>query len=170
MSDKRPLRQLLIYAHIQLMIPYQLGRILSHGYVITTYFPLSLAQAFATALISTEAVSDVLFQSFYNFIDDFEAQAIQRCLAGDEDSTSVLESIVVPMLSPFDLHTCPTTLGNLKEVTLQVARYVLLHKPYYALLEMKRGMEAAHPQVWLRCSSQLIPKLFSVLMPTPGRV
>lgn len=42
---------------------FQLGQILSHGYVITVYFTLSLAQAFATALISTEAVSDVFFFS-----------------------------------------------------------------------------------------------------------
>ena len=149
---------------------FQLGRILSHGYVMTGHFPLSLAQACTTGMISSEAVSDdVLLQSFYNFIDDFESQAIQHCLTGDEGSTSVLENVVIPMLSRFDLHTCPT-LANLRVVTLQVARYTFISKPYYALLEMKRGMEAAHPQIWLHCSPQLIPKLYSIFTPTPDRV
>ena len=102
---------------------FQLGRILSHRYMLTGYFPLCLSQAFIAELVdpSTTASDAVLLQSFLHYIDDFEAQAIERRLARAESSSHMLENVVLPMLSRCNSHSLPT-LSNLKEVVVRAAR------------------------------------------------
>lgn len=60
-----------------------LGKILSHGFVITGYFPSFLSIACSSYLLSgnTEVSEDVLLQSFLNFVDDNEARGLQLCLS-----------------------------------------------------------------------------------------
>ena len=78
-------------------------------------------------------------QSFLHYIDDFEAQAVERRLAGAESSSHMLENVALPMLSRCNSHSLPT-LSNLREVVVRAARYTLVSQPYYALKEMACGM------------------------------
>ena len=62
---------------------FQLGRILSHGYVLTRYFPLCHSLAFTTILFSGSscASEELLIQSFLNYIDTVESEAVKSCLS-----------------------------------------------------------------------------------------
>ncbi len=53
---------------------FQLGRILSHGYILTGYLPLFFAKAFFMSLLPTVCAvdHDVLMESFLRYIDPSE--------------------------------------------------------------------------------------------------
>jgi hypothetical protein len=62
-----------------------LGKILSHGFVLTGYVPLSLSLVCATYIISgSHNVSDdTLPKSFIHFVDNSESHALMSCPSGN---------------------------------------------------------------------------------------
>ncbi len=62
---------------------FQVGRILSQGYVLTGYFPLCLSKPVVQTIVSGkhQDVSDEdLLASFLKYIDTFEELAVRECL------------------------------------------------------------------------------------------
>lgn len=148
---------------------FQLGRILSHGYILTGYLPLFFAKAFFVSLLPSARVSsELLLASFMEYIDTSEAEAVQVCL-NSTNTTQEFDNVVVPMLSRFNCRQVPSV-EKLKDTLLKVASYTLLSQPFYATSEIRRGVLAAHPQLWKRCSVEVILQAFAVLTPTPQRV
>ena len=147
---------------------YHIGRILSHGYLLTGFFPLCFNKPFTLALlVNTDAVSDdMLIESFLEFVADFEADAVKKCLDGDQ---SVINDTIVPMLSRFNSRTRPTC-QNIRHIILNTAKYALVHQPYFVLQEMRRGMLDSHPRLWKSFKSELAHNLLNSLQPTPQRV
>lgn len=115
---------------------FTFGKILSHGYVLTGYFPLCLSLVCATYLIcGINRVSDeVITYSFFNFIDPTEARALKLCLSHN-GSPEDMHDISVSMFSRFSCTTIPTE-SNLGELVNQVAEFTLFCQPFYALFEM----------------------------------
>lgn len=152
-------------------ILFHIGRILSHRYVLTGYFPLCLAKVFTTHLVSSTSVvsNDMLIQSIMNYIDTAECQAVKSCLSGASYSDTIVQDVIVPMLSSFNCRTLPNQ-GNFKELITQVAHYTLISQPHYAPVEMRRGMLESHAQLWQKCLTTLAIDLHSVLAPDPQRV
>ena len=152
-----------------LTIFFQLGRILSHGYILTGYLPLFLAKAFFVSLLPSAKVSqELLLASFLEYIDASEAEAVQVCL-NSRIATQEFDNVVVPMLSRFNCRQVPSV-EKLKDALLKVASYTLLSQPFYASCEIRRGMLAAHPQLWKKCSMEVILQAYAMLTPTVQRV
>lgn len=149
---------------------FQIGRILSHGYVLTWYFPLCLSKPVVQTILSGkhQDVSDEdLFASFMKYIDTFEELAVRECL--DRKFNPSESDVILSMLGQFMCHSKPT-IDNLRSILLTVSRYVLLVQPFFALSEMRRGMLVAHPQLWTSCSHSLAESLVYHLRPTCQRV
>ena len=149
---------------------YQMGQILSHGFLLTGFFPLCFNQPFTITLLSNDNTSgvtdDMLLQSFLKYIDKFESDTLKRCLDGDESN---INEVVVPMLSRFNCVTRPT-INNFRELILKVARHALVNQPYFVLCEIKRGMMDSHPELWQRFTPKLTHDLMLSLKPDPQRV
>ena len=87
---------------------YHVGRFFSHTYILTGYFPICLSSVFTKALTCGEntITDDELLSSFYNFVNSFEADALQRCAsAGCDDGT--FQQIVIPLLSRYHCNSTP---------------------------------------------------------------
>ncbi len=148
-----------------------LGRILSHGYILTGFFPLCSPLAFSTSLIGdiTAVTKNMLLESFLQYIDPIEAEAVIVCLTTGGFSDTILGDTIVPMLSRFRCSVLPSA-SSFREVITPVAHFAILSQPYYTLCELKRGMFEAHSQLWERCYLSLVAKLRATLAPTAQHV
>ena len=150
---------------------YHVGRFVSHTYILTGYFPICFSRVFTKALICGEntITDDELLSSFYNFVDSFEADALQRCAsAGCDDGT--FQQVIIPLLSRYHYNSIPIQ-SEVKGIMPNLARFALLEKPYYALSEIRRGMHEAHPSFWVKCNKpSLVTSLYDILTPTTERV
>lgn len=152
---------------------FQLGRILSHGYVLTGYLPLFFAKAFFLSLLPTvgsEVDHNIIMESFMDYIDNCESEALSQCLNSQSGQVpECFDGVVVPMLSRFNCRQVPT-LEDLRSTLLKVASYTFISQPYFAIRELKQGMLSAHPSLWKKCTKEVIIQAYAMLIPTPQRV
>ena len=80
-----------------------------------------------------DITDDTLMQLFLRFINEFEADAVKKCLDGDESN---IDEIIIPMLSRFNCMTRPKP-GNFHDIILNTARYALVHQPYFTLQKIR---------------------------------
>ena len=109
------------------------GRILVKGYLTCQYLPVLLSQTFLACLFWGESAvtSDMLTQSFRNYISVDEKCLIDKCLAGDmkwddEDEMSQL----LEVLSNYDCRIIVNS-ENVIHVIEEIAHKELLQKPQY---------------------------------------
>ena len=111
------------------------GRILVKGYLTCQYLPVLLSQTFLAYLFWGESAvtSDMLTQSFRNYISVDEKCLIDKCLAGDmkwddEDEMSQL----LEVLSNY-MYDCRIIVNseNVIHVIEEIAHKELLQKPQY---------------------------------------
>lgn len=152
---------------------YDVGRFISHTYILTGFFPVYLSSAFAKGITCGvgSVTDDELLDSFYNFIDPFEADAIRQCVTASTESVhSIFQHIIIPLLSRFQCNTIPTQ-DNLQSLLPQVAKFALIVKPFFALSEIRRGMMDAHPAFWQSCGNpSLMHSVYQLLVPTAEKV
>ena len=120
---------------------------LCSDWILATIFGKSLF--FMSLLPSVSAVDQhVLMESFLQYIDPSEADAVNKCLQESENAAvPEFENVVVPMLARFNSCRVPKNSKSLREVLINVASYTCVSQPHLAACEMKRGMLSAHPQV-----------------------
>ena len=110
----------------------------------------------------------MIFSSFHNFLDSFEADALRECVTGCDDG--MFQRVVIPLLSRFQCNSIPDQ-HDVQAHLPEVARFALLVKPYFALSEISRGMQEAHPSLWGHCNNPtLLSSLYEMLLPTHERV
>ena len=120
-------------------------------------------------VIINSIADDDLVSSFYNFVDTFEADALRNCAAGC-NSTSSFQQVVIPLLSRLQYNSIPEPV-DVAALLPKVAKFALLVKPHFALSEICRGMNEAHPSFWGRCSNPtLMCSIYEMLVPTSERV
>lgn len=103
------------------------------------------------------------------FIDPFEREAVEKCLAGGEETHQLFHDIILPMVGRFHCRKVPSQ-ETLKEVLVSLARYSLVCLPHYGLAEMRKGMEATHGDLWRRIAGALPMEIFEMLTPTTEKV
>ena len=149
---------------------YQVGRFVSHAYILTGFFPVYLSRVFSKALTcGIESVTDDdLLSSFYNFVEPFEGDALRQCATGCDNS--MFQHVVIPLLSRFQYNSIPNP-QDVQALLPKIAKFALLIKPHFALSEIRRGMQDAHPSFWGMCNNPtLIVSLYDLLQPTTERV
>ncbi len=90
---------MLLLPPIIFLCVFSTRRILSHGYVLTGYLPPFFAKAFFMSLLPTVCAvdHDVLMESFIQYIDPSEAEAINKCLQENENTAvPEFEDVVFP--------------------------------------------------------------------------
>ena len=139
------------------------GKILSHGFILTGFFPLYISVVCASYLLSeiSNVSDDTLLNSFFNFLDLNEAKALQTCLS--EKRILEEEQDNISLFAQFNSIAVPT-LTNLEQLTKNVAKYAPLSQPYFAL------DLASHPSLWKQCNLFVASSLFSALMQSATQV
>ena len=147
-----------------------IGKILSHGFVLTGFFPLYISVVCASYLLSgiSNVSDDTLLHSFFNFLDLNEAKALQTCLS-EKRILEEEQDNIISLFARFNSTAVPTS-TNLEQLTKNVAKYALLCQPYFALDKMRSGMLASHPSLWTQCNPVVASSLFIALMPSAIQV
>ena len=151
---------------------YTIGRILSHGFVLTGYFPICLVPAVAVHLVSgdeSQCSDATLLDSFLSYVSGFEKSAVLSFLSTKTQQPPSLD-VVVSLLSRYQCHSIPKNAEELKRALINVAKTEFFYKPAHALAELRRGMLAAHPSVWRSVTPQGVCALYAQLTPTNQKV
>ena len=109
----------------------------------------------------------MLLLSFSKYIESTESSAVTNYLS--QENVSLLQEVIVPMLSRFNCSTNPNP-ANFKQIVTKAAHFALVCQPYYASAEMKRGMLLSFPQLWGKCDQAVVGELCDALLPTQQKV
>ena len=98
-----------------------LGKILSHGFVLTGFFPLYISVFCASYLLSgvSDVSDDALLHPFFNFLDPNEAKALQACLS-EKKILEEEQDTVISLFARLNSTAVPTS-TNLEQLTKNVA-------------------------------------------------
>lgn len=124
----------------------KLGRIFSHGYLLTGKIPIRIAQAsLLSMLFGMEHVSDeVLLDSFLSYVTPWEKKMLECRIKGNQLPPNQQDEML-GLFIRMGMRTVPSTTmeGFVKQVN-DMARSELLFKPAMALEWMKRGIPSSH--------------------------
>ena len=97
-------------------------------------------------------------------MDKFEADALRNRAPGYDSSS--FQQVVIPLLSRLQYNSIPEP-SDVAALLPKVAKFALLIKTHFALSEICRGMNEAHPSFWGRCSNPtLVCSIYEMLVST----
>ena len=73
--------------------------------------------------------------------------------------------IIISLFTRFNSMSIPIS-ANLEQLTKNVAKYVLLSQPYFALNKIRSGMLASRPSLWQQSNSMVAISLLTALVPS----
>ena len=139
-----------------------LGRILSHGYLVTGFLPVRIAFPALCSILLTPVVSipdSILFNTFVDNISSYDASVIKEALTTEGPSfTPVLLSKLLTILSRFGCRALPTP-QSLRTVIPQLAQVQFQAVPMATINAMFTGIPIDHTPFW---KSQSVPGLYSL--------
>ena len=147
-----------------------LGKILSHGYLTTGILPDRIALPSLILILighTVEVPSDIILDSFIDYISDADRMLLKSALASKEFSSEVFGG-VLSIVSKYGCRTIPNP-SNLKKLILDIAYCEFCVKPAAALNNMHLGV-SAYTSYWSNKSPQEVSVLFNLITITPSKV
>ena len=145
-----------------------LGRIISHGFLVSGYMPIRVAfPCMASILLGpmTDFSSLLLIEAFSESLCSYEAGIIKEALETSTFSTD-LQTKIVTILSQFGSRVCPSTSAHLRVQLLNVGKYEFLIKPMAAISSIHIGICDEEKQFWRKFSVNELHSLYLSLSAT----
>ena len=156
----------MVHPQIDLTLFPILGRILSHGYLVTGFLPIRIALPTLLSILlgpPVEIRKDILTDALLDFVTDNERKIIKEALALDVDSfpPSIMQNLL-GILANFGCRSPPkpSTLANIIE---QVARYEFIVKPAAGIGLINTGIPNKHRNFWTKLSAEGVKKVYDDL-------
>lgn len=150
----------------------KLGRVFSHGFLLTKTIPVRFCQVCIISLLFGEdkVSANQLISSFLNFVTTWERDLIIRGLEGklmSDDSDDILS-----LFTRFGMRCAPSNSGEkFRSQVIDMAKSELLYKPCTLLTWMRQGIPEDHyEKVWSTFSPERLTALFDFLVPTTEKV
>ena len=141
-----------------------LGRLASHGFVLTGYFTVEIAPASVIGIFDPDALSDKdLIYSFLSFLTEGERAAAEKAM---EKSKVSVDDILVGIISRYNVRQIPTSRSKFHSLFVRIAKCEFVTKPSVLMAEFKRGLEKAHSAIWKEMNASDIRALYVRLYPT----
>ncbi|XP_061192085.1 uncharacterized protein LOC133200283 [Saccostrea echinata] len=145
-----------------------LGKILYHGLILLDYWPVKLSQACACVMILNTCSDRQLLTSLHRTMSDQERSVIteakREIRSGcSEFSLSTTRSLY-QVLRLYGNTQRPKP-GNLEQLLLQISNYYLKQKSYWALFEMRSGLQATVSDFLGHLEEQDVFTFYSLLTP-----
>ena len=145
-----------------------LGRLGSHGFVLTGYFPVEIASASLIGIFNPDALSDEdLIYSFLSFLTEGERPAAEKAM---EKSKVSVDDILVDILSRYNVRQIPTSRSEFHSLFVRIAKCQFVTKPSFLMVAFKRGLEKAHAAIWKAINASDIRALYVRLYPTAEKL
>ena len=149
----------------------QLGRVLSHGYLVCGYFPIRVAFPCLAAILLNPTVDiplKILVQTFAEGLNSFEAAIIKDTLATDTFSKDLQEKLI-SILSRYGSRVCPSP-TDLKLQLCNIAKYEYQIKPMAAICSINSGIPPKEKDFWHAFTINQLYLLYQSLSATPAKV
>lgn len=144
-----------------------IGMIFVKGFLDTGYFPSNLSKAFINYCLFGETSSEVLIESFKNYVSADERQLLLTALEGNEEAIYSSDD----MLDFLDVFKCRSALtkNNAKEIVMEIARQELIQKPYIMAACWSKSFDElkSHPEF---SSEKSLGDLLERVQPNAKRV
>lgn len=142
-----------------------LGRIISHCFVLTGYFPTTFARAAITFMWTGVVSYDTCLHSFLNTLSEEERLVIQACL---RDLSKIDDpSVCLKAIRILSVYSCRirVTRSNFRQTIIEVARLNVVILPLWALTCIRMGMRC-YPLLWDGISENGLAAFYEKLAPT----
>jgi len=149
-----------------------LGRVASHGFVVSGVFPVHICKAFVLSSLCgpTAVTEDELVSSFLAYHTEKERIILERALAittGPSFPEDVKE-MILDILEPYNLRKMPTP-SSLRAQLISVSRREFIQKVSWAALAFGQGLSDCH-NMWQTVSKEYIDHLYSSMIPSTASV
>ena len=152
-----------------------IGRILSHGYMVSGTLPIRIALPTLICMLlgpaAASLISDkVLLNTFLDFISTCERSTLKLALACDDKLFPVtLQEELTTVLGGFGCRQLATPF-NLPKLVTQVARYLFLVKPAASIAMINSGVPISHQEFWNKKSPEELYSIYQRLTISPKKV
>ena len=160
-----------LHANTDMSALPQLGRALSHGYLVCGYFPVRVAFPCLAAVVLNlyiEISQKILVQNFAESLSRSEAATVKGALASATFSKELQDKLIC-ILSRYGSMVCPTPNG-LKMQICNVAKYYYTAKPMAAISSIGCGIPSNEKQFWDSFTVEELYSLHDSLSVTPEKV
>lgn len=144
-----------------------LGRIASHAFVLTGYFPVGIAPASIIGIFDYPSLSNEdLIYSFLSFLTEGERATIEKAMCRKVTVDDILNEV----LSRFNVRQIPSNPSDFRSLCVRIAKCEFVTRPCVLMTAFKKGMLTSHPDVWNELDAVSIGALYAKLYPTPEKV
>ena len=161
-----------LHATTDMSVLRLLGRIISHGFLVSGYMPIRVAfPCMAGVLLGpmTDFSSSILIEAFSESLCSYEAGIIKQALEESTFSTD-LQTKIVSILSRYGSRACPSTSTDLRAQLLNVGKYEFLIKPMAAISSIHSGISEEEKLFWRNFSVNELHSLYLSLSATAEKV
>ena len=156
----------MVHPQIDLTVFPILGRILSHGYLVTGFLPVRIALPTLLSILlrPTEVPQDILMNALLDFVTDDERRTIKKALdlKNEQSFPAYIMQDLIEILANFGCRLPPKP-SNLASIIQQVAMYEFITKPAAGIGLINSGIPQKHREFWNRLSTQGVRKLYEDL-------
>ena len=143
----------MVHSQMDMSIFTIIGRILSHGYMVSGTLPIRIALPSLICMLlgpaAASSISDKILLS--TFISAYERSTFKSALACDGVSFPVtIQEKLTAVLGEFGCRQLPTP-SNLSKLVILVARYVFVTKPAAVIATIPCGV-VSHQSFWCKKS------------------
>lgn len=156
----------MVHPQIDLTLFPILGRILSHGYLVTGFLPIRIALPTLLSTLlgpSVEIRKDIVTEALLDFITDNDRKTIKEALAVKVESfpPSVMQDLL-DTLANFGCRSPPKP-STLSSVIEQVGRCEFIVKPAAGIGLINSGIPKKHRDFWMKLSVEGVKKVYDNL-------
>lgn len=148
-----------------------LGRILSHGYLVTGFLPIRIALPTLIGMLlglGRLIPSDIVEDAFLDYLCCVERETIKEAFHC-QVFTHEMQSMLLNTLSRYGCRQVPTP-SNLPQLLQQIAKYELCIKPTAAVAAIHAGIPSIHSAFWNNLTVRDVQSLYKSLTVTASRV
>ncbi len=148
-----------------------LGRILSHGFLVTGFLPIRIALPTLIGILLGPAVPvppDVIRETFLVYLSSVERSVFREALRCGV-FTQEMQSVLLNTVSRFGCRQMPTP-ANLTQLLQQIVQYEFCTKPTAAVAAIHAGIPTSHTLFWRNKSVEFVQSLYKSLTVTATRV
>ncbi len=162
----------LVHPQIDMAVYPILGRILSHGYLVTGFLPVQIAlPTLINMLLGPRKVSfQILSEAFLDYISRAERAVFKDALScnGDRFSSTTQETLLT-VLSRFGCRQLPTP-TNLMFCIRDIAEYEFVTRPAAAIFSVYSGIPLTHQAFWIGKNVSSMSGIYESLTVTAKKV
>lgn len=140
----------MVHPQIDMKVFRVLGRIISHGYLVSGHLPVRIVLPTLINMIlgPTEIPAQVLLNAFVDYISATERESLKKAL--QFDGTNFPQHMIDTLLEVLSRYGCRTvpTPTNLMSTIEHVAEHEFLTKPAAAISMVNSGIPNAHREFW----------------------